>query len=47
MANCVLQVKDLHISFGKRAVMRGLTFELHAGDCLAVIGPNGSGKTFS
>lgn len=45
MENCILSVKDLHVSFGRRAVIQGLTFELHASDCLAIIGPNGSGKT--
>jgi zinc transport system ATP-binding protein len=45
MANLVLSVSNLHVSFGSRVVIRGLSFNLVQGDCLAVIGPNGSGKS--
>ena len=41
----ILSVRNLAISFDSRTVIRGLSFDLHAGDDLAVIGPNGSGKT--
>jgi zinc transport system ATP-binding protein len=41
----ILSVRDLAISFDGRTVIHGLNFDLHAGDDLAVIGPNGSGKT--
>ncbi|MBZ5506153.1 MAG: metal ABC transporter ATP-binding protein [Acidobacteriia bacterium] len=41
----ILSVRNLSIAFGNRIVIRGLSFDVHAGDDLAVIGPNGSGKT--
>lgn len=41
----ILSVRNLSVEFGSRVVIRGLTFDVHAGDDLAVIGPNGSGKT--
>lgn len=41
----ILSVRNLTIAFGSRTVIRSLNFDLHAGDDLAVIGPNGSGKT--
>jgi len=41
----LLSVAKLKIAFGSLVVIQDLTFEAHAGDCLAVIGPNGSGKT--
>src|SRR5262245_41455525 len=44
MAN-VLEVSDLAIRFGSAVVFRGLSFAVPAGSSLAVIGPNGSGKT--
>lgn len=44
MAN-VLEVEDLTIRFGAAVVFRGLSFAVPAGSTLAVIGPNGSGKT--
>ncbi len=44
MAN-VLEVETLAIRFGATVVFRGLSFAVPAGSTLAVIGPNGSGKT--
>src|SRR5262245_38465493 len=41
----VLEVSDLAIRFGSTTVFRGLSFAVPAGSSLAVIGPNGSGKT--
>ena len=41
----LLSVQNLTVAFGKRLVIRDLSFDLHKGDTLAVIGPNGSGKT--
>jgi len=41
----ILTVTDLSVAFGERAVLKNLSFDLDAGSSLAVIGPNGSGKT--
>jgi zinc transport system ATP-binding protein len=41
----VLEVEHLSVSFGGNTVIRDLTFRAARGDCLAIIGPNGSGKT--
>ncbi len=41
----VLRVDGLSIRFGRTTVLRGLSFAVEAGSSLAVIGPNGSGKT--
>lgn len=40
-----LTVENLRVRFGDKAVLDGLTFTLAEGGTLAVIGPNGSGKT--
>ncbi len=40
-----LAVEHLSVAFDRNAVLRDLTFQVEAGTTLAVIGPNGSGKT--
>jgi zinc transport system ATP-binding protein len=41
----VLHVSNLSVRFGSKAVLEDLSFSVEAGSTLAVIGPNGSGKT--
>ncbi len=41
----ILEVEGLSVQFGRTAVLRDLSFAVSAGDALAIIGPNGSGKT--
>lgn len=41
----ILSVKDLSVTIGGRTLVKGVTFDLHEGEILALIGPNGSGKT--
>ncbi len=40
-----LQVEGLSVSFGHTEIVRDVTFSVPVGGSLAVIGPNGSGKT--
>ncbi len=41
----VLEVNDLHVSFGKSEILRGVTFSLDAGQTLGVVGESGCGKS--
>ncbi len=41
----MLKTKDLHKSFGKLEVLKGITTEIHKGEVVAVIGASGSGKS--
>ena len=41
----ILTVKDLTKSFGNNEVLKGISFDIHAGEVLSVIGPSGSGKS--
>ena len=41
----ILEVRDLIKRFGKTEVLKGVSFDLAAGEVLSVIGSSGSGKT--
>ena len=41
----LLRVEDLAASYGQLQAVRGVSFEVGAGEALAVIGENGAGKT--
>ncbi len=41
----ILEVKNLSKSFGKRKVLKNITFDIYEGDIVGLIGPNGAGKT--
>jgi ATPase subunit of ABC transporter with duplicated ATPase domains len=40
-----LKVKGIHKSYGSNAVLNNVTFETDRGECLAIVGPNGIGKS--
>ena len=42
---CVLELKNVKKSYGKKEAVRGISFEVNAGEIFALIGPNGAGKT--
>ncbi|MDE6469979.1 MAG: amino acid ABC transporter ATP-binding protein [Eubacterium sp.] len=41
----MLEVKNIHKSFGNNEVLKGIDFSLDKGDVLVIIGSSGSGKT--
>jgi heme exporter protein A len=40
-----LRAENLHVWRGERHVLRGIAFDLHDGQVMQIVGPNGSGKT--
>lgn len=43
--NILLEIQDLHKSFGDHEVLRGISTTINKGDVIAVIGPSGCGKS--
>jgi polar amino acid transport system ATP-binding protein len=43
--DAVIQITDLHKSFGQREVLRGIDLAVSRGEVVCVIGPSGSGKS--
>ena len=41
----MLNAANLHKTFGKRAVVRGVTMQVEPGNVVGLLGPNGAGKT--
>ncbi|HYF91900.1 MAG TPA: amino acid ABC transporter ATP-binding protein [Symbiobacteriaceae bacterium] len=41
----MLQIQNLHKSFGKLEVLKGIDLDIHLGEVVVVIGPSGSGKS--
>jgi branched-chain amino acid transport system ATP-binding protein len=41
----LLEIKDLHVAYGKVEAVRGVALQMQPGQIVTVIGPNGAGKT--
>ena len=45
MEKPILKCENLYKNFGKKEILKKVSFELYGGDILGFIGPNGAGKT--
>ena len=41
----MLNISDLHVSYGKRAILHGVSLSCQPGKITVIIGPNGCGKS--
>lgn len=45
MSQGIIQVSDLHKSFGANRILNGISLEVKRGEVVVIIGPSGSGKS--
>lgn len=45
MNDPLISIYDIHKSFGKVEVLKGVSFDVNQGDVICIIGPSGSGKS--
>src|SRR5687767_129781 len=43
--NTIVEVKELTKKYGKKTVVKGISFEVYEGEIFGILGPNGAGKT--
>ena len=45
MSDVLFEIKDLEVSYGSIAAIKGISLEVHKGEIVAILGANGAGKT--
>jgi len=45
MSEILLEVNDLHVSYGVIRALKGISFKVEKGEIVSLIGANGAGKT--
>lgn len=43
----VMKIRNLHVSYGPKPILRGASFNVMPNECLTLLGANGSGKSTS
>ncbi len=45
MADAIIKLEDIHKSYGKTEVLKGISLEVQEGEVVVIIGPSGTGKS--
>ena len=45
MKKVLIEVKNFHVSFDSKKILKGIDFKLYEGECLVLIGASGAGKS--
>ena len=45
MAEPILELRDVHASYGKIAALKGISLKVFPGEVVSIIGANGAGKS--
>ena len=43
--NAMISIRDLHVSYGEREILHGVTFDVRDGETMVILGGSGSGKS--
>lgn len=46
MTETLIKIENLHKSFGKNEVLKGINLEIKRGEVVVIIGPSGSGEIY-
>ncbi len=41
----LIEARSVDLGYGKKRILSGISFTIHTGDFIGIVGPNGSGKT--
>ena len=44
MPETLMTIRDLHVAYGKKPILRGASYDIHKGECLTLLGAKSGGE---